>query len=90
MRKAIRCRCWATTIRCGTGFGNYKEICVGVTSEDELLAICKAAKEKGLRCALVQDSGLTEFAGVATHTAMANGPASDEAIDAITGALALL
>ncbi len=70
--------------------GNYKKICVGVASEDELLAIYRTAKEKGLRCSLVQDSGLTEFGGVATYTSAAIGPASDEAIDAITGALALL
>jgi len=70
--------------------GNYKKICVGVMSEAELLAIYSAAKEKGLRCALVQDSGLTEFGGVATYTAAAIGPASDEVIDSITGALALL
>lgn len=70
--------------------GDYRKVCVGVTSEGELLAIHRAAKTKGLRCSLVQDLGLTEFGGVATYTAVAIGPASDEEIDAITGSLALL
>lgn len=70
--------------------GDYKKICVGVASEGELLAIHRAAKEKGIRCSLVQDLGLTEFGGVATYTAAAIGPARDEEIDVITGSLALL
>ncbi len=70
--------------------GDYKKICVGASSEAELLAIYSTAKEKGLRCSLVQDLGLTEFGGVPTYTAAAIGPADDGAIDAITGALALL
>lgn len=69
---------------------DYKKICVGVQSEDELLAIYSAAKKQGIRCSLVQDLGLTEFRGVPTYTAAAIGPASDGVIDAITGALALL
>lgn len=70
--------------------GDFRKICVGVSSEAELLAVFAQAKEKGLRCSLIQDHGLTEFGGVPTYTAVAIGPASADRIDEITGALGLL
>ena len=48
------------------------------------------AIEKGLPCALIQDSGLTEFKGIPTYTCCAIGPAKEELIDEITGDLPLL
>jgi PTH2 family peptidyl-tRNA hydrolase len=70
--------------------GLYKKVCVGVPSEAELLAVYAQAKALNLRCALVQDAGLTEFGGTPTYTAVAIGPAQDSEIDAVTGHLTLL
>lgn len=67
--------------------GPFTKICVGVPDETTLLTILNAAKEKGLPCALVTDSGFTEFKGVKTHTAVGIGPAPRNLIDAITGGL---
>lgn len=70
--------------------GRFKKICVGVTSEKELLDLYKSAQDKGLVCALIQDAGLTEFGGVPTYTALAVGPDEDDKVDQITGGLGLL
>lgn len=70
--------------------GNYRKVCVYVTNEAALLEVYRQAQEAGLRCALVQDSGLTEFKGVSTYTAVAIGPHEDARIDLITGELPLL
>jgi len=70
--------------------GIFTKICCGVNSEEELLSIYNNAKEKGLPCSLIQDSGLTEFGGIPTYTCCAIGPASSELIDPITGGLSLL
>lgn len=69
--------------------GNFRKICVVVRSEAELLDIVKKAEAAGLVAELIQDSGLTEFAGVPTYTAAAIGPDYDENIDPITGELEL-
>ena len=73
---------WLTT--------NFKKITVSVDSEEELLAVHAAAVKAGVACALIKDSGLTEFNGVPTLTAVAVGPDFDEKIDPITGNLKLL
>lgn len=70
--------------------GRFTKICVGVDSEDELLTIYDKAKMAKLPCSLIQDAGLTEFDGVPTYTAVAIGPAKNNAIDKITGDLKLL
>lgn len=70
--------------------GLYTKICVGVSSEDELLATYREAEEKGLPVVLITDSGLTEFHGVPTNTCICIGPGSVEEINAITGHLKLL
>jgi PTH2 family peptidyl-tRNA hydrolase len=70
--------------------GIFTKICCGVNSEEELLSIYNRAKEKGLPCSLIQDSGLTEFGGISTYTCCAIGPANSELIDPITGGLSLL
>lgn len=70
--------------------GKFKKICVRVESETELLEIVEKAKQAGLPVALITDSGLTEFNGVATNTCCAIGPASKEKLDLITGHLRLL
>lgn len=68
----------------------FTKICVGVSSEAELLDIYNKAKDAGLNCALIQDAGLTEFGGVPTFTCCAIGPNYNEKIDNITKELPLL
>lgn len=70
--------------------GPFKKICVSVNSEQELLEIYERAKADGLVCSLIRDSGLTEFGGVPTYTAVGIGPDFDEVIDKYTGHLPLL
>lgn len=65
------------------------KICVYVTSEDELLEIERKAKEAGIICTLIIDSGLTEFHGRQTRTCLAFEPLPPEIIDPITGNLPL-
>ena len=68
----------------------FTKICVSVNSEAELLEIYNKAKEAGLNCALITDSGLTEFGGVPTNTCCSIGPNYNEKIDPITSHLPLL
>lgn len=70
--------------------GSFAKICVRVNSEEELLRICKEAKEKGLRAHLILDSGRTEFNGVPTYTCCAIGPNYSHKINEVTGDLKLL
>jgi peptidyl-tRNA hydrolase, PTH2 family len=69
--------------------GRFKKICVWVNSETELLDLYQQASDSGLICSLIRDSGLTEFGGVQTITAVAVGPDTSEQVDAITGHLPL-
>jgi peptidyl-tRNA hydrolase, PTH2 family len=70
--------------------GLFTKICLSVDSEQELLDIYNKAKDNGLICSLITDSGLTEFNGVPTITCCAIGPSFSEDIDKITGHLKLL
>ena len=70
--------------------GLFKKICVGVDSEQELISIYESAKSAGLICSIITDSGLTEFNGVPTLTAVAVGPDTSDKIDLITGHLKLM
>lgn len=70
--------------------GSFTKICVSVDSEEELLEIYEKAKKALVPCALIQDSGRTEFHGVPTKTVVAVGPAWSDEIDLITGGLPLL
>ena len=70
--------------------GNFAKICVGIGSREELLELYEKAFSSNLLCALITDSGLTEFNGVPTNTCIAIGPAKSEEIDKITGHLKLL
>lgn len=69
--------------------GSFKKVTLYVETEDELLAIYEAAKKSNLPASLIKDSGLTEFNGVPTITAVGIGPADASDIDAITGNLKL-
>ena len=80
--------------------GRFTKITVGVMSEDELFMIYeKALAVEGMYtgtarikmpCAIIQDSGKTEFHGVPTYTCAAIGPWWVDEIDEITGSLPLL
>ena len=69
--------------------GLFTKICVRVDSEADLMEVYEKAREAQLPCALIQDSGLTEFKEP-TYTCCAIGPAAKSALDPITGALKLL
>jgi PTH2 family peptidyl-tRNA hydrolase len=70
--------------------GRFAKICVSVDSEAALDAVVEQARAAGVPCALVVDSGRTEFHGVPTKTCCAVGPAWTDEVDAITGGLPLL
>ena len=67
---------------------SFAKICLQVNSEEELLAIEAKAKEVGVMCHLITDSGATEFKEP-TRTCLALGPDLSEKIDEITGHLKL-
>jgi PTH2 family peptidyl-tRNA hydrolase len=70
--------------------GLFTKIVVGCDSEKELLCLESSANIYSIKNALIKDSGLTEFHGVPTVTALAIGPDEAEKIDKITGHLKLL
>ena len=70
--------------------GLFTKICVSVDSEEELYDIKAKAIQAKIPCALIVDSGKTEFNGVPTPTCIALGPDESEKIDQITGNLKLL
>jgi peptidyl-tRNA hydrolase, PTH2 family len=70
--------------------GRFTKICVSVNSEAELLAIHEKSVAAGVLTSLILDSGVTEFGGVPTNTAVAVGPDQVSKVDAITGGLPLL
>ncbi len=69
--------------------GKFTKVSVYVNSEQELLEIYNKAKDQGILCSLITDSGLTEFHGVPTITCCAIGPDYSEILDPITGHLKL-
>jgi len=70
--------------------GSFTKVCVGVDSEEGLLAVLTEAQAAGLPIYLVTDAGRTEFHGQPTRTCLAIGPAWADEVDAITGKLRLL
>jgi len=70
--------------------GAFTKICVSVDSEEALYDIKAKAIQAKIPCALIVDSGKTEFNGVPTATCIALGPDESEKIDRITGNLKLL
>lgn len=66
-----------------------KKIVVKVSGEKELAKLYAKAKAKKLPCVMITDAGLTQIKP-GNKTAVGIGPASDEAIDKITGNLKLL
>jgi len=70
--------------------GIFTKVCVSVNSEEELVDIYETAKSMGIPCSIIIDSGLTEFDGVPTKTAVAIGPYWEDKINEVTGNLKLL
>ncbi|MCB9780881.1 MAG: aminoacyl-tRNA hydrolase [Alphaproteobacteria bacterium] len=70
----------ASWVRAGSA-----KVVLSVEDEAALLTAHRLAQEAGLPCALIRDSGRTEFGGVPTYTAVAIGPARLDLIDPITG-----
>jgi PTH2 family peptidyl-tRNA hydrolase len=70
--------------------GRFAKVCVSVESEAALDEVVARAHAAGVPCALIVDSGKTEFHGVPTKTCCAVGPAWSDEVDAITGPLPLL
>lgn len=70
--------------------GRFTKVCVSVDSEAALDDVAARAMAAGLPCAIIVDSGKTEFNGVPTKTCVAVGPAWPAEVDAITGGLPLL
>jgi PTH2 family peptidyl-tRNA hydrolase len=68
----------------------FTKVCVSVDSEAALDGVVARARAAGVPCALITDSGRTEFKGVPTKTCCAVGPAWTDEVDAITGDLPLL
>ena len=68
--------------------GSFTKVTLCVETEEELLAVYNKGKEAGLICALITDSGRTEFGGQPTITCCSILGWSDE-VDPITGNLEL-
>lgn len=69
--------------------GSFTKVCCVVETEEEIRHLFNQAKEKGLLCSIIEDSGRTEFNGVPTITCCAIGPAWSDEVDEITGKLEL-
>lgn len=66
-----------------------KKVVLKVSSEEELMKLYGIVKFEGLACSLITDAGHTQIEA-STKTCIGIGPASDEAIDKVTGDLKLL
>jgi peptidyl-tRNA hydrolase, PTH2 family len=69
--------------------GKFTKICVYVETETGLFNLRDRCQEEGLPHALIQDSGMTEFKGELTYTALGIGPDDPDKIDRVTGELPL-
>jgi PTH2 family peptidyl-tRNA hydrolase len=70
--------------------GRFTKVVVGCQSKEELYDLAEFAAVNRLPYAIIEDSGLTEFHGEKTITALAIGPDDPEKIDRVTGHLKLL
>jgi PTH2 family peptidyl-tRNA hydrolase len=69
--------------------GKFRKITVYVETDKELIDIYNAARAASIATAIIVDSGLTEFNGIPTMTAVGIGPDDEEKINKITGHLPL-
>jgi PTH2 family peptidyl-tRNA hydrolase len=68
--------------------GGAKKVVLKVDGEQALLDLAEIASAEGLPYAIVRDAGHTQLEP-GTVTALGVGPASDEAVDRVTGDLSL-
>ena len=66
-----------------------KKVVLKVSSEKELVDLCRLAKKEKIPCELISDAGLTQIKP-GSVTALGIGPADNEKINKITGKLKLL
>jgi PTH2 family peptidyl-tRNA hydrolase len=66
-----------------------KKVVLKASDESELFELAESAKASGLPHAVIRDAGHTELEP-GTVTALGVGPASDAAVDGVTGTLSLL
>ena len=64
---------------------SFTKVVLSVEDESALLRAYEEARRRGIPCALITDSGRTEFHGQPTMTTVAIGPDDAAAIDEITG-----
>lgn len=69
--------------------GSFKKVVVYVDDDESLKDLHIKASNLGLPASLITDSGLTEFNGTPTVTALGIGPSDDSIIDSVTGHLPL-
>lgn len=69
--------------------GRITKVCVYVETEKELLELWDNIKDKNVPKALIKDSGLTEFGGEKTYTAIGIGPVPSDIAKELTGHLPL-
>ncbi|WIV66216.1 peptidyl-tRNA hydrolase Pth2 [Natrialbaceae archaeon AArc-T1-2] len=69
--------------------GGQKKIVLKATSERDLHELSELADREGIPNALVRDAGHTQLEP-GTVTALAVGPADEQAVDRVTGDLSLL
>lgn len=68
---------------------SFKKIVLYVNSEKELDEIYEKAEKAGLRKAMIEDNGTTEFRGVKTKTCIAIGPHDNDKFIGVTDNLPL-
>ena len=71
-------------------YGKFTKVAVYVETEEELLHVYNIALDNELTTHLIEDSGLTEFHGDKTMTALAIGPHYSSKLNPVTGHLPLL
>ncbi len=69
--------------------GGQKKIVLAASSERALYELAEIAKQEGVVHAIVRDAGHTQLEP-GTVTTLAVGPASEPAVDGVTGELSLL
>ena len=72
--------------------GIFTKICLSVDSDEELVDLYNALKERApqIPCVLITDCGKTEFHGIPTNTCVGIGPWWSDEIDNFTHDLKLL
>lgn len=69
--------------------GRIAKVCLYVKTEEELMELWDKIENSGLPASLIEDSGLTEFGGKPTYTAIGIGPAYSSELHPLTGHLPL-